>query len=107
MGEVEFDGNDLRGRDPALADRVEAEIREALRREPTGYRCRIETRVAAGAIDSVAVLLAADDATFEWTLAPPFAPGDVRRATEQALAGRRTQSERRHPTRGALDRRRT
>lgn len=107
MADVAFDGNELRGRDAALAERVEAEIRDALRRETVAYRCRIEARLVAGAIDSVAVLLTTEGATYEWTLAPPLAPGDVQHATEQALAGRRTRSERRHPARGAVDRRRT
>jgi hypothetical protein len=108
MAEIAFSRNDLTVRDAELARRVEAEIGDALRRQEGRFECRIEARSSAGgALDVVVVTLDGPDTLAEWTLAPPLTPGDVQRAAEHALAGRRTRSDRRHPGRSPLDRRQT
>jgi hypothetical protein len=103
---IRFEENALTARDRELAARFESEIIEAAR-NVSQAECRIQVEGAdPRAPDRARVVLVQKDAVSEWTVALPAAPGDVARAARRALSGRRTQGERRRPSRKSLDRRR-
>ena len=99
--------DDLRRAHPDLARQLETEMQEALAGKTDDAEARIHLESSAGAMDRALVVVTGPDGICEWSLALPVTPGDVRRAAESALAGRRTQEDRRHDGRRPVDRRRS